>query len=1361
MNPNIPNNYQKPSQKQISLYKFVRYFLSGDTLIGCLYIAYVNMLTGLCTGEESAQHCFLLLQSNAHFYDSHGPKISWNHIIFAFEKYYDSFRMDQNIPQQSSTFQYQNPTIPINTQLRSHNKGITQQELQGLISVTKLVTQIAFYNEKARITLCEYHRGETSLMQSFSNPTGLQSSESNLPSIMFGLLTCSIPISLKGEILNLLSAFSLTPAIAVNMWQLLETSQILPTLPQQQAGFSYFRNDIKLELEEVESREEAYPLLRGFLNLIKTLVTCTNVPENLGLGLRPKSTILGFQPYLHFLVNHVYLKVLYRSYKNVQEKWQLTADILEIFYQIILKYEISTEDFQNTQTQDMFQISAFKSPISNSSGYRLIYDFVHDGPIVRMLFLIMSESLNHLLEYNLKNDQFIEQTSLITLKIVSLVIEKQKLFIEKMKIANLGIESTGIEKLIISINPGSNRSDYFMSILRFIQFNSSLINHSYYALNIVYMLSNYSIINTQLLNLFLKSCLSLNEQFELMHSFVEFLEYDESNELSREDNLLLALKTNLESIDINDSNTSTITTCETSAQMSSADEMRCASRLKALRLLLFYLRLPAPNIAHLLLGFDINKPLKNQQFFNPGTRINYASNKSYSKDMVDTEIMSIVPRNCLHSIIRILNKFLRETNLLNKMTNTIDSCYEILYILCSNFQYNQQLLIYLRNEFDFINNNLKKIPIQMSDFMSEMERMNRTGRFREGLNRTLKETQNLFNVGNLSNQEHLNLSLKKFKSDLTDATHEQTNQTNLYSLYSWILNLTCIEIQTLISNRMKTNLKKLVQILIENSNSNLVYSGHTRDQSQPNSSKIFSNTNFDSLIYLNSSSSMYQANRNKTLFNDTENFESKPNVDMLNSNTNTDLAENNKIYSLLSFMNFAQTSPEPLNLNYFDQQLIEKVIDTCKYSPEFISSATNVQLYDLKKLRTILIFEIKESGIYISRSSLLNELKYILQNVYERNQFQLSYVYKKKYFESLKLLIESFVLLTPCDVFSLSQRYSFLVALIKRIFQTISGDNLIVELTFSVSSILFTLVTNLRQVISQLKKHQQQPLNDSNMSALMQQQTAYTLNLSNLTDLFKKIIDYLLNSSLTNFKVRTHLYATVLNYLMIFDQDEEINSSFNQSTVGHRLGPKNAEKFENIKVLSNNMNSLLKVICTDSCEGLNIATMMGLSLLNKIIDLDSNNPKWIKYLSDNGYITCIINTITNTDNQLLEECFHSQMKNDKVVFIFETKIALFMSMSKSTFGSELLIKNGLINTLVSCSVFNLRIKFDRNVYGNRNSTYLVQLLHQYYQLFFPILNLCISIINTMGPNNIETKSQVKSFFQNQCFFGDLQHCFKN
>lgn len=794
----------------------------------------------------------------------------------------------------------------------------------------------------------------------------------------------------------------------------------------------------------------------------------TNIPDNLGLGLRAKNALLGFQPYLHFLVNQVYLKVLYRAYKNVEEKWQLTNDILEIFYQIINKYQCQIEDFRSSDVSliDSFQINSFKSPVSNSPGYRLLYDFIHDGPIVKMLFVILNESLNYLLEFNHKNDSSIEQASLNCLKLISLIIERQKNFIEKMKASNLNVESSGIEKLIISINLNTNRAEYFMSIFRFIQFNSSLLNHAYHSLNIIYSLSNYSLINQQILNLFLKSCLSLDEQFELMHSFVEFLDFDEP---THEDSILNLVRQGLDCTDT-DSESSQI------AEPDMQTDAKSQSRLKALKLLIFYLRLPAPNISHLLLGFDIHKPLNNQQFYNPGTKINFRG---------DSNILSIVPRNCLHSIIRIINFFLRDQTILNKTPQTIELCYEIIFILCSDVRFKNQILNYLRNEFDLINLNLKKIPFKLNEH-DELTTIKQ---------RTLKESNFLCD----------SMSFKRTMKTAEDTMLTDDMILSLLSIYSWSLQLTCIEIQQLISSRMKQQLKKLLHILTDSLS--LVIKRETNETSR----MLTANNQTDSFLFMNNSS------------NPMAKFKSALIDQSVVENQETD--ESSKLFYFLNFLNLSQTVPFNLELNFFDPTLIENVINSCKISliEEY---SINVHLFDLKKLKQILYNEIKSAPptINVSKAQLINELKYILQNVFDRNQFQLSFHFKKRYFDSFKLLVETFVQLVPNDIYPLEKRYSSVYLMSKALLnKVLVNENVLAELTFQSSSLLFILIVNLRKCVSHLRKMKY--LSDMNMSVIGQQSASQTnyiniINLPNLVDLFKKIVQYLLDTSKKKFNLR-------------------------------------------------------------------------------------------------------------------------------------------------------------------------------------------------------------------------------------------------
>ncbi len=131
---------------------------------------------------------------------------------------------------------------------------------------------------------------------------------------------------------------------------------------------------------------------------------------------------------------------------------------------------------------------------------------------------------------------------------------------------------------------------------------------------------------------------------------------------------------------------------------------------------------------------------------------------------------------------------------------------------------------------------------------------------------------------------------------------------------------------------------------------------------------------------------------------------------------------------------FSEIPPEPLDLNYFDPQLIEKVIDTCKFKPEYNS---NMRLFDIKKIKNILLNEIGDSNANSSKINLINELKYILQIVFERNQFQYQFLNKKKFFESFKTIVEALIALTPSDIFSLNARYTFITSLIEKLFEKV------------------------------------------------------------------------------------------------------------------------------------------------------------------------------------------------------------------------------------------------------------------------------------------------------------------------------------
>jgi nuclear pore complex protein Nup205 len=75
----------------------------------------------------------------------------------------------------------------------------------------------------------------------------------------------------------------------------------------------------QVELNEIEARSETYPVTRAFLKLVREL-TDIPIPNALGTGYR----VPGFEPYLMYLRDDVFLKFNSRGYHDSKEKVSVT-----------------------------------------------------------------------------------------------------------------------------------------------------------------------------------------------------------------------------------------------------------------------------------------------------------------------------------------------------------------------------------------------------------------------------------------------------------------------------------------------------------------------------------------------------------------------------------------------------------------------------------------------------------------------------------------------------------------------------------------------------------------------------------------------------------------------------------------------------------------------------------------------------------------------------------------------------------------------------------------------------------------------------------------------------------------------------
>lgn len=521
ISPNQSYSYRAPP-RSVALFKFIR--LAGDMLPSSLFVPYITMLSGLSSSQQTARHCFnMLKQVGTHI----SANLSWDHFFMSFAQYYSNLR--QEAPPQADTV-YRNRA--------TYYKGVSPKEIEGLHAVLLLIRTVAEHDEFSRLAMCE-HPGWSPL------------------SVMLGLVSCSIPIPLKADLLLTLAALSKSSENAAQMWENLEASQILVTIPTTS---SYSPRGIQTELDEIESRMEEYPLTKAVLNLLDVL-TSFGIPRTLGAGPRKP----GFDPYLSFIVNSVFLKCHTRSYRNISEKWEVALLCLKLFEKFVSQYDPKLSDFPvNNQTE-------FNSP----PGYHLMLQLNIKSELLNVILDIIDDGNRFFDAYvSFPGEDMVKKCTSSCLNILNRVLVLQPKFFSLLTSSSAPILLTSIYKLLLSINRRSGKPDHCVNIAKYVAYQLYLPEHSLLAVKILTLITSSPVAHNQFINILLAS----DETKETVRSgFVECLDSPDDS-----------------------------------------DEVVDSVKKEILKLLKQCLPHNSPNLTHFLMGFDIKRDVSLTEFQFPG-----------------------------------------------------------------------------------------------------------------------------------------------------------------------------------------------------------------------------------------------------------------------------------------------------------------------------------------------------------------------------------------------------------------------------------------------------------------------------------------------------------------------------------------------------------------------------------------------------------------------------------------------------------------------------------------------------------------------------------------------------------------------
>lgn len=291
--------------------------------------AYYEMIASLASGPQCATYAFEFLSLGGSLDGSSAPSsnCSWAALFGALE-FYTNHLPDRPLDVDPST--------------EGMMSEIPPEEVPLLRAFVHLLRQVVAYSDVARATLHDNQRHRPV-------PT------------LFALTTRSVPLDLKASLLSAIEAFarpggSFALDVARKTWLALEQSQILPTWTGAPAKGGGYRHDsldggIVTELEEVEAPNHVFPESTAFVRLLGSLIHTSSTsdpvrrgvelgghsfPDNLGAPNRAP----GLEPYISFVIDDVLLKAGQREYADPRERWYVTDACLAFVEKSLASFDL-------------------------------------------------------------------------------------------------------------------------------------------------------------------------------------------------------------------------------------------------------------------------------------------------------------------------------------------------------------------------------------------------------------------------------------------------------------------------------------------------------------------------------------------------------------------------------------------------------------------------------------------------------------------------------------------------------------------------------------------------------------------------------------------------------------------------------------------------------------------------------------------------------------------------------------------------------------------------------------------------------------------------------------------------------------
>ncbi|XP_016950249.1 nuclear pore complex protein Nup205 [Drosophila biarmipes] len=1248
----------KNTSRSVSLFKFIS--LASELLPQTLFKAYLKMISGLTRTEFAARCAFNMLKLPQVTTGTYA--VSWDHFFTTLANYYNLMRNDFN-----TSITTGGETI---YRSRSAPRIITQREAEHLVAVMGIIQAVAEHDEISRIMICEQANWQP-------------------PQVLLGLVACSTPLLLKAEILFTLAALAKSKETARAIWFHLEDSQIIPTVP---VSSNYGQCSLTEEIDQNESRLEQYKLTRGILQLLYTLMT-GHMPKSLGVGPRKP----GYDAYLNFVLESVLLKFYNRAYKDPAEKWQVGAQCLKLLYYLLATYRPRASDFQEGRDEHPYP------------GYHVMMQLQVKSDMLQLLLRIVEEARERLDDYNrFHGKELLEECSLYALLLLEAALAKQNAFFETHSAANCPIMLSGLNRMLLDLNPRSRKPDHVLNIVKFVTYNSWLPRHSLAAVKILSSVTQLPNVSAQILSMYAQGS---NEKLEIRQGFVECLEMDVS--VARpSDELLdqLALNDHVPFLGFGDDGDrdrertrdreDPTADSRIELQLEEAALERKPARielqLKEAIVQLFEMNLSQqlPNFVYFLLGVDVLRDFMANEKQHLGIEMHCS---------------------CVNSLVLLLEKYLEQQRhseeYCEHSANIVERIYHLFHGLCANRRTTETILRYFRLTCnDFLLRHLNSLPFRQH-----------------------RQDHVLHAMSHLLNCVSIDVKLA--------ATHGQTTRYNLLCDILLMGNGTEAQrsahgLPMEIGHSLMTPSAPFFAMDLLPGGGSINGSG-SGSGSGPGGAAGAGSTALKPALLQETSQGLH-ANRL---------------LDCLVLEVDT------LTHPQLEFFDTQLTA-----------QLLRDCESSADAGSHSSASLINVRklhgiLHDeLRMVQSTIV-----SG---QRKAISSEITLLLKHAVSLNRVRTQRCATLAFMEAWGQLVQVLFSSMPEAVLPVTLRRQHIIDIIEKILIKVQPIQPIIEISIQVSETVLLLLANLRyccyQVEDQRTEDQANDESLANGNGIDAQAAKLSLgqrseaareagaNSSNLRFILKSLVEWIMISEGKSQKLRINLYSALLNCLRIAKRlrsDEQLEYQESVTSRQESLGLNNIElrrdDRQRLKAMAADVigtfgEKLIDTICHDAVTGHDVCRMLALACLDMISELHAVSTL-CDFVGTRGYLKHLLDSLGKSSESL---CAILQPVPDHLrpLYVYESRMAFLTRMANTSVGARLLLAERALGVLSNMRVYDLQPDLKGSeLKRNEPQSFLPAVDERFRAILLPALALCDAIVNSLGSHNNSAALQVLNF----------------